>query len=229
MKYEDYTPEGNLKVLIYGSNGVGKTVSSTTAPGPVLIANAEAGLLSIQDQLKSDKIKSVKMETFDDLRNLAIELKTQKHGFNTVVIDSLTEVQKKSMDEIMATQKDKDVPAMRDWYVSIEEMRKVVRFFRDLPMNVVLICLSKDDKDEETGRIVRKPSLSGKLPEEVCGYVDLVLYMFAKEEDGEDNRYFLTTPTERLYAKDRSGKLDKFEHPDISNIYAKVFGKGGKK
>jgi len=116
--------------------------------------------------------------------------------------------------------------------VNIEEMRKIIRFFRDLPMNVVFICLPKDEHDEQYGTLIRKPSLSGKLPEEVCGYVDEVFYMFTKEEEDKITRHFLTQPTERFVAKDRSGKLAKFESPDISKIHAKIFGKaktGGKK
>ena len=55
--------------------------------------------------------------------------------------------------------------------------------------------------------------------------------MFTKEENGELSRYFLTQPTDRYYAKDRSGKLEQLEIPDLTAIYKKIFGskkKGGK-
>ena len=232
MEFEKVDESKHLKVLIFGGNGVGKTVASITAPGPVLIADAEAGLLSIRSEIISGQVKAVKISNVDDLKSLSMELKTTAHGFATVVIDSLSEVQIQVMENVMASQKDKDVPAMRDWYVNTEEMRKIIRFFRDLPMNVIFNCLPKDEHDEQYGTTVRKPSLSGKLPEEVCGYVDEVLYMFTKEEGDKLERYFLTQPNERVYAKDRSGKLERFEPPDISNIYNKIFGKsvtkGGK-
>jgi len=228
MEFENPTETHFLKGIIYGRPGSGKTVMLPTMVGETLILNVEGGLLSIRDKLTEGTVKSVAVNTAQDIRNVSMELKTEDHTFKTVAIDSLTEVQKLVMVEIMAGQTDKDVPAMRDWYKCTEEMRGMIRFFRDLPMHVFFTCLPREDKDEQYGNIISRPSLSGKLADDACGYVDLVLYLLVKEEEGELNRYCLTQPTDRFYAKDRSGKLDRFESPDLAAMYYKIFDQGGK-
>lgn len=228
MKFEVPTETTVMNALVFGPPGSGKTYSLPTMSGKGVIANAEGGLMGIRDKL-GDRVKSVKIETYADLKSLAAELKTTDHGFEWVAIDSLTEVQKLLMDEIMASQTDKDIPAMRDWQMCIEELRRMIRFFRDLPINFIATALPKDDKDEQYGTITRKPLLPGKLADEACGYVDLVLYVLTKDEEGETKRAFLTQPSERYYAKDRSGKLEHFEKPDLGFIYKKIFGQKAEK
>jgi hypothetical protein len=150
-----------------------------------------------------------------------MELKTSDHGFKTLVVDSGTELQKVYLDSIT---KGKDMPSLNDYGKLRNETRKSIRFLRDLPMNLIYITLSQDEKDEEFGGIIRKPSLTGKMPEEFCGYMNIVLYLGVKEVDGDLKRYCITQPTERIYAKDHTWKLDRFEVPDFAVIYNKVFG-----
>lgn len=232
MEFEKTDAKRDLKALVHGPSGNGKTVFASTADGlgKVVLANLEAGTLSIADKIESGSVQSVRIQTHDELKAFCLEIKSTNHGFETLVVDSLTEAQKIIMESILASQKKKEIPALQDWMKLSEETRKMVRFFRDLPLNVILVCLSKDEKDEQFGSIVRKPSLSGKLPEEVSGYMDLVLYIATKEVEGNIERFAVTQPTERLYAKDRSGKLERYEVPNFTAIHQKVFGntKGGK-
>jgi len=207
-----------LKMLVYGASGVGKTVFGSTAPEPLFL-DAEAGLLSIQDK----KIDRIKIETFQDLRDAFEFLKAGQHKYKTVIIDSLTEIQKKSMDSILA-KNGKDKPTIGEWGENIEEMRKTSRYFRDLKMNVILIALEQVVEDEITGVSRRLPALQGKsLPQEVMGFYDIVGYMSVQEvavkAEGEGPaikglpsekilvRSIRVQPTQNIYAKDRSGKL----------------------
>lgn len=221
-----------LNAVVWGAPGEGKTVLISTMPGKGVILDCEGGLLSIRDKV-GGRISAVKVTSFDTLREVFKELKQGGTGFEWVAIDSLTEAGKLCMDKVMHDQKDKDVPAMRDYLVCIEDMRKLIRAFRDLPMHVMFTALPKDDKDEQYGTIVRKPSLPGKLSDDACGYVDLIFYLHTQEKDGVSTRMLLTQPSERFYAKDRSGKLERFESADMAVVYKKIIGakpkgKGGK-
>lgn len=220
------TVTGSLKILIYGDSGVGKTVFGSTAPEPLYLS-AEAGLLSIA----SKDIDTVTISTWTDLNEAFEWLKSGKHPYKTVVVDSLTELQKKNQDHLLAASGKKDM-TQQLWGQNIEAMRKACRAFRDLPLNIVLIALSNEIVAEDGGTPLKRPSLQGKsLPNEVMGFVDLVGYMVAQEKKDEATgetviqRGIRFQPSENVSAKDRSGKLNIWEPPDFTTIYGKVFGK----
>ncbi len=212
-----------MNVMLFGPSGSGKTYSiKTLLPlGKTVAIDAEGGFMSIMDILGKGEFEYVKARSYGDFVNTLKELALGGHDFKNLVIDSGTELQKLYLDFVGG---DKDMPTLQDYGKLANETRKTLRFMRDLPMNLVYITLSKDEKDESTGSIIRKPSLTGKLPDEAMGYVDLTFYLKAQEKDGNIERVFVTQPHERLYAKDRSGKLDRFEPPDFAAIYHKIYG-----
>jgi hypothetical protein len=72
----------HIFALIYGVDGVGKTTACSHAPNPVFIG-AEKGT----EQL--DVARFPQTETIQDLLDQLRALQTQKHEFDTVVLDSL--------------------------------------------------------------------------------------------------------------------------------------------
>jgi len=101
----------NLKIMIHGHPGVGKTVLASTAKD-ALFLDAEGGALSILDKIEKKEIEVIKINDFEDLENIYAELKSGKYkNKKTVIIDSLTEVQKKLMDKIV-----KDHPEIKRAY-----------------------------------------------------------------------------------------------------------------
>ena len=112
------------------------------------------------------------------------EIKRPKH-YNTVIIDTLTEVQKLSMYRILGVQVSEteldmplNAPAYKEWGQSIEMIRLLIRSFRDLPMHVLLVCASQVEKDDMS-RFYSFPALPGKLANESLGFMDLVGYLEA--------------------------------------------------
>src|SRR5660397_226942 len=148
------------KVVVYGPPGAGKTTFGATFPD-ALILSAESGLLSIRDK----DIDTWTIDKWEDLEEAFGFLRRGEHEYKTVVLDSLTEVQKKLNEHIIRKFPGKrrdyeDLMSMSDWGYSIDRLRKMCRAFRDLPMNVIFITLAVDVVVEE--ELMTKPALSGK-------------------------------------------------------------------
>ncbi|MDI6840469.1 MAG: ATP-binding protein [bacterium] len=203
------------KVLLYSDPGVGKTTAAALSPKPLII-NCEGGTLCLnkfKEYYKKLDIKTFKPDSIKELQEIFWYLKSGEHDRQTVILDSLSEIQRMSMDEILADPKrddkyDRDTPILQDYGKNTQQLRRLVRAFRDLPMNVVFTCLAGESKDETDGSVKIGPSLTPKLASDVMGYVDVVGYMFVSNDKGKEGvRKLLTQPKGKYLAKDRSGKL----------------------
>lgn len=223
-----------FNLLIYGESGSGKTTLAGSADGvpemrKVLFLDIEGGTLSLRSRYPN--VESVRIKSWDDMQRVYDELYRSDHGFNTIVLDSLTEIQKMSMDAIMRRlveqheERDADVPGIREWNINIEQTRKFVRLFRDLPVNTIFTALSKLDKNPRNGAVRTKPYLSGKVADEVAGFLDIVAYLYTKEVDGSQKRMLLCGATQDNVAKDRTDRLDQvIMEPTMATIWKAVKG-----
>ena len=232
IKAASQPPQFNI--LIYGDSGTGKTILSGSADAvpemrKVLVVDVEGGTLSLKD--KFPEVETVRVASWDKMQEVYNELSLPGHGFNTVVIDSLSECQKLSMDRIMRKlvdqypDREESVPQLREWNINIEQTRKFVRLVRDLPLSTIFTALCREDRHPTRGTIRRKPSLSGKVSDEVAGFLDIVTYLYFKEVDGELKRWLLCSSTEDTVAKDRTDKLPKaIESPTMETIWNLIKG-----
>jgi len=230
----------SLKILVYGSAGSGKTVFAGTAnlderTAPTLFVDFEAGTLSLAGQdIDVDVIRVTHFKQFNDVYAM---LSAEDCPYRCVVVDSITEVQKLNLGGIVAESvraqpgRDPDRPLIDDWGKSAEQMRKLLRRFRDLPMHVIVTALAQEVKDESDGSVRVKPALPGKLADEIAAMFDFVIYLDVATEkaDGEYRhiRRGLTVSTGRYIAKDRSGRLAAVvDDPSVTSIldYVLAFG-----
>jgi hypothetical protein len=63
-------------------------------------------------------------------------------------------------------------------------MREIIRAYRDLPLNLVVTALQREDTDEMTGRSKIRPRLSPTLADEVPAFMDAALYLYAATPKG---------------------------------------------
>lgn len=224
-KVEIYTPTSHrLRMLVYGSSGVGKTMFGNTAPKPLFLA-AEEGLLTLSDA----GVRCVKIMSMQDLQNVlyALEknnLKDEKGEpleCETIVIDSLTEIQQVVIENITGGRS----PSQREWGKFADQMAQILKGFKKLDKHLIFICLEKkaqieaDDGNEFTHFSME---LFGKLAEKTCAQMDLVGRYYMRttvvndKPTSERTLSFQHSP--RWMAKDRSGKLGQFVAPDFSAI-----------
>lgn len=228
-----------FNMLIYGNSGAGKTRLAGSADAVpdlrrVLFIDVEGGTLTLRNT-EYNEVEVVRVRSWQEMEAVYKELMLPGHGFNTIVVDSLTELQKLSMDRIMRRLVEEDadavenvdgdlVPQIREWNINIEQTRKVVRKFRDLPVNTIFTALEHSDKNMMRGTTRRKPSLSGKVKDEVAAFLDIVVYLYTKERDvdgeSKQQRMLLTGQTEDTVAKDRSNRLPMvIPDPTMATIY----------
>lgn len=219
-----------FNMLIYGNSGAGKTRLAGSADAVpelrrILFIDVEGGTLTLRNT-PYNAVEVVRVKTWQEMELVYDELYANPTQFNTVIVDSLTEIQKMSMDRVMRRlvedndERDADVPGMREWNINIEQTRKFVRKFRDLPVNTIFTALETTEKDMRKGTLKRKPSLSGKVKDEVAAFLDIVVYLYIKEVGDENKRILLTGQTEDTVAKDRSNQLPMIiEDPTMEAIY----------
>lgn len=222
-----------LNLLVYGEPGAGKTVLAASADDipefrKVLILDVEGGTMSIDRRFPN--VSVVRLTDFTKMNDIYDELwRSKTHGYGCVVLDSLSEMQKLSMASIMYGETyrnpevDPDIPSMRNWGKNTNQIRRLVRQFRDLPIPTIFTALVSEEKDERTGRLLRKPALSGKLASEVAGFFDIVGFLYIKETQGQQTRFMLTGGAEGVVAKDRSERLPPIlESPTMKEIFELV-------
>ena len=218
MKPAQLSQANGLKVLVYGAAGVGKTTlcASTGVPDKTLILSAEAGLLSIRDST----VSAINIDNVQKLRDVYQYLKAQGHPYTWVCLDSISEIAEQTLASEMEAKKD---PRQAYGEMAVT-MEKMIKLFRDLPLNVCMVCKGKQIDDE--GRMVWQPSLPGQqLAEKIPYLFDEVFCLVAMtNKEGETKRALRTVSDGKYTAKDRSGRLEGWETPDLATLYKKIHG-----
>ena len=206
----------SIKMLAYGQAGSGKTSLIPTLPTPVILS-AEGGLLSISGH----DIPFVKIGGMDDLREAYKWLtdSDESKQFESVAIDSISEVAEVCLGAEKAIAKDP-----RQAYGEMQTtMAEVIRTFRDLDKHVLMTAKLEKSQDE-MGRILYAPSMPGnKTGQALPYYFDIVAALrVEKDDEGLTQRALMLESDGIWQAKDRSGKLDIWEAPDLAAIIAKI-------
>jgi hypothetical protein len=236
--------------IIYGDTGSGKTFLLGTANDcedatPMLLIDVDGGTKS----LRGRKIDIVRPGSWKDLQDIYNFLRHDNHQYRSVGIDSLTEFQKKfSMGTILGDIKvskegdteysdlgETTVPTRQDWMKTGDQMRKLIRAFKDLAylksggdrVHVFMTCL---EKIEEKRQLVG-PMFSGQLSVESGAYVDVLArlsnHAVKEEEEGEEKvtnrRHLLVDVYEnaegvKYLAKNRGSSVKSLWEPTIKKI-----------
>jgi len=213
---QDYKLRG-VKCLTYGEAGVGKTTLCSTAPAPIILS-AESGLLSLADH----DIDVIEIEALKDLAEAYVWCSESEEAekYQTICVDSLSDISEKILGEKLGKFKDP-----RQAYGEMAtEMAKAVRKFRDLHgRHVYFSAKVKRVTDDATGITNFMPSVPGQvLLQDLPFFFDEVFAMQYKKVEKKMTRYLQTEGDLRFVAKDRSGKLNPAEKPNLTTIFDKI-------
>ena len=194
IEIKTFSPKSHkIKCLIYGASWTWKTTFWGSAEN-VIFASSEDWLLSIADK----KIPFAKIGTLEQLQQLRDFLKNEEHTFETLVIDSITDINeriKKSIEK--KTWKSME---QKMWAELSDKIKWILFDIKEIDMNIIIIAQEKLEKDEEKIQKII-PSLNGKLATEICYFMDIVWYIYI---DKEWERKLITSPSEKYLSKDRT-------------------------
>lgn len=216
-----------INIMIYGAPGVGKTrfaAGSCYHPAmrTVLFLNIEGGLISVADADIPEEFRplAIDIHTLPELEAVFWRLTNKAtdpefSDVRTVVIDSASELVTIDLEAVVARKiqnsKDKhenlDIVQLADHGEVGRRVARVLRWFRDLPLNVVYTAhprfiYPRDRKGQQLSDTPSEvfPSFPDRLRSHLTGYLDLIFYMYADEHG---NRWLLTQPMGPFFAKVR--------------------------
>ena len=212
--------EDGVNLLVYGAAGAGKTSLIPTLPAPIILS-AEGGLLSIA----GSDLPYIEIASMDDLREAWewLAKSTEAQQYKSVALDSISEIA-----EVVLNSEKKSSKDVRAAYGAMQEqMADIIRAFRDLPGRHVYMSAKLEKTQDEMGRVLYAPSMPGnKTGQSLPYFFDEVLALrVEKDAEGVPQRALMCHSDGLWQAKDRSGRLDMWETPDLGALIDKIGGK----
>lgn len=209
----DLKPDANIKLLLYGDSGTGKTVFACGWPGPVHVLDFDTKISSAASYYAGQpQLEQITYENYgpvDDKGTAAMKcnadlLALKKSGKlpRTIVLDSMTTFSDEIMRYLMRINpgikrmdtKGAATPAMQDYQVARLFFKQFLTELINWPCNLVVTAHVQVDKDELTGEILRTPMLAGKLSRELPIYFSEVHRSFVRE-----GKYWAQTKSDARY------------------------------
>jgi hypothetical protein len=217
LKHTGDLKNDGVKLLVYGQAGAGKTHLCQTLPNPIILS-AESGLLSLREA----NLPYFEINSMEDLKEAYswITGSDESRNIESVALDSVSEIA-----EVVLSYEKKQVSDARQAYGAMQEqMADLIRAFRDLPKRNIYMSAKLEKTQDEMGRVLYYPGMPGnKFQQQLPYFFDEVLA--ARVEKGEEGKpvYALMCESDGVWlAKDRSGKLDAWEKPDLGAIIEKI-------
>lgn len=223
-----------VNILYYGEPGVGKTtaLAAMATMGKTIFVDAESGLKAGPLKRLGIPVENivprrvVSYAALDALYHEMNDRLTDDPGsIAGVVLDSLSEIQRTILEQ---DAKNPLELSQRDYGVNTQELRLLIRHFRDLPCHVGFTTHVRRDQDEDDGTVRYGPSLTPAVGGDLLGYVDLVCYlrMLPRAGGGEEPDVVgMFRPWGKYKAKDRFGALPPMLYdPSFDRVAAYVDG-----
>jgi hypothetical protein len=179
----------SLTVMVYGESKVGKSTFAVTAPYPRLMLDVEGGhrflpiVAKYWDPLREEPPIAdgtwdtvvVTVRDYDTVLKAYQWLQLGNHHFKSLIIDSISELQVKCIDNIAGSEQMK----MQQWGELLRHMGALLRDLRDLTMHptqpleaVVLTAMARRGQDNRM-----HPYLQGQLAVQAPYFYDVLGYI----------------------------------------------------
>jgi hypothetical protein len=234
LYYTDERPSEQVRVLLYGEMGVGKTKFLETT-GKCFVVDADRGMRT----LKSIRMPAIALEAgeraYNSIMNIIQSIRKGDGPFaedgpigpiDTFAIDSLTSLADILMHEQMLfgslgrRNPVDEKPQWDDYNVLKSRLKSIIEAAKNLPTNVICTANARLEKDDQSGKMVGGPDILGGFRGEVGRQFDEVYFLDTKR--GKDGVQYLlyTKPVGWYKAKSRDDVPDSV----ISPSFEKIFG-----
>jgi len=205
---KDLSSKGQ-SVIIYANPGMGKTTALSMLPGKTLIIDVDRGTSVLKDAKNVDVVRL--KDDLSNLRSIVDELKQNKHGYQNVCLDTISELETAMLTMYGRTGKNDGAPELSHYGKAKFKISDYIRELRNLVeggTNIVFtaweqskdVVLPSGEKYSQVMPMIRAAS-------EICGMVDVVAKLEMKTlEDKTQKRYFRLQSDTVSFAKDRINK-----------------------
>ncbi len=211
-----------VKILVFGPPGVTKTRSIKTLPTPFIIS-AEGGLLSLSDA----NIPFVEVRNIADLYEVWnwVSTSAEARKFASFALDSISEI----AEICLAFQKTQTKDGRKAYGDTAEQVSVIVKNFRNLSGPNVYFTAKQGmiKNDGGTPPVFAAPMMPGnQLGQSIPFDFDIVMQLLSnRTPEGQIYSMFRTKGAHEFdVVKDRSGKLQEWEQPDLGAIIRKITG-----
>jgi AAA domain-containing protein len=248
-------------MIVHAETKVGKSTFANTTPAPRLLLDSEAayrflpGTKVFWDPLRDEPpiigqgridpadptVYQVDWETcvvivrdYTVMIRAVEWLTSGRHPFVSVVVDSISEIQKRCKDNIRSLDEQMD---QRRWGSLLDHMEALVRTLRDLtehptkPIQAIVLTAMTSQRDGKW-----RPYVQGQLATTMPYFLDVIGYLYKQDIPSDDPsqpahrvRRLLTANHPQFEAGERvQGRLpDVLDNPTVPMILDMVFGQNG--
>lgn len=230
-----------LTLLVHGTPKIGKSWLGESCPGPVLVLDGEGSTdyLKRKNRIQWDPqgppptglgpndLVVVRVLNWQTVMLATQWLQSGKHEFNSLVIDTLTELQKKCKETIASGGFDDT----RQWGQLLEKMELTARQWAALvdhptrPLYAV-VCITQTEARGKQGDEIQRPDVQGGLRRSLGSYFDIIGYLRPSFQEGQllPGRELVIAPYPGIEAGDRTDDLTKhykngiIKNPDVTEL-----------
>ena len=238
-----------LSLLIHGASKAGKSTLTSTAPLPLLVIDAEGSWKFIKnagfegpplrrktwDPMEPPPrhdgtwdVCLVSVASWDTFRRVYAWLSQTEHDFVSIVLDSITEMQRRLKTNLSG---DSILKGYDGWGMLLAQMDSTIRGFRDLTLlpGPVRCVIFVAETREESGKW--RPYMQGQISVSLPYWVDICGYVFASkiaDNDGNPtvnvcNLYVGSHPQFESGERVQGRLPDNIVNPNVSSIMDKVY------
>lgn len=194
----------NVKMMIYGQAGMGKSTVALSAPKPLLL-DFDNGVKRM-NMAHLENIDTVQVTSWNDVQ---LVLQEDLSVYQTIVVDTIG----KMMDFIITYKCGTRQPSIRDWGGINAEFSWMTRTLSSLKKHIIFVA--HRDTRKEGDDTVFIPALREESYNSIVTELDLLGYLEMKSERGVQRRTITFDPTSRNDGKNTCNLPSVMEVPTI--------------
>lgn len=189
-KSNEIAIQRNVKMMVYGQAGMGKTTLALSAPNPLLL-DFDNGVKRVNNAHLDDSVGIVQISNWQEVIQLLTQEQAELAAFDTIVVDTIG----KMMDFIIAYRCNGRQPRVQDWGTINNDFKWFVSSLSQLQKHIIFVA--HRDSRKEGDDTVFIPALREKNYNSIVTELDLLGYVEMKNENGLQKRTITFDPTSR--------------------------------